>query len=290
MEYITSKTYQSWERIGKPYNKENKLDTMVKCKCDRCVNGVYAAGVENGRIKPHPAYGGVCLRCGGSGYLEKEVRLYTPHEYEVMERNRKAAKERNDAARREQMEREYAHKKEVWLETHGFAEDGTSYIITGDSYSIKDQLKEAGFKYDTVLLWHRATPDGYEDRVVKINVNDFFEFSAWGEGHYLTGAKEKVERLIAGAGAESKSEWVGEAGDHIKDLHVTLIKKHYFEGRFGITNVLTFKDDDENIYTWFTTTTFQKEVNDSFNIKATIKGHDEYKGIKTTTITRVREV
>lgn len=36
--------------------------------CDRCGgSGIYACRVENGQIIPHPAYGGVCLKCGGTG-------------------------------------------------------------------------------------------------------------------------------------------------------------------------------------------------------------------------------
>ena len=82
MEYFTADSYKNWERIGEPFtNSKGKLYTKVKCKCDRCHKGVYVTRVENGVPVPHPAYGGVCLKCGGDGYLMEEVRLYTEKEY-----------------------------------------------------------------------------------------------------------------------------------------------------------------------------------------------------------------
>ena len=186
------------------------------------------------------------------------------------------------------MEAEYDHKKAIWLETHGFAADGSSYIVTGDTYSIKDELKDAGFRFDPILLWHRASAEGYEDRVVKIKVDDFFDFSAWGDGHYRIGAKEKVQELLAKNEKPSISEWVGEIGDHIKNEKVTLKRKGSFSGRYGLTNVYTFENEIGSIYTWFTSTLLNKETGETFYIKGTIKKHDEYKGVKTTVLTRVK--
>jgi Zn-finger nucleic acid-binding protein len=87
--YYTAETYKNWERIGKPYDKGWKLYTKIKIPCPRCSGtGIYAIGVENGEIKPHPAYNGVCLQCGSLGYLEKEARLYTESEYNTMQKNK----------------------------------------------------------------------------------------------------------------------------------------------------------------------------------------------------------
>ena len=159
MEYYTSVSYQNWERIGSPFNKNGKLYTKVKEKCPRCGGtGIYAIGVENGYIKPHPAYGGVCLQCDGTGTLTKEVRLYTEKEFNQMQKNAVAAKEKKEAAREAKMKAEYNQNKINWLKNNEFNEDGFTFIITGESYSIKDQLKIDNFKYDIVLGWHRSYP------------------------------------------------------------------------------------------------------------------------------------
>ena len=286
MEFYTADTYKNWERLKEPYDKKGKLYTIVKTKCDRCTNGIYAVGVENGHIKPHPAYGGVCLKCGGRGFLTKEVRLYTEKEYNSMKKSAATAKAKKEQQRKEEMEREFDHKKEVWLATNGFSPEGITYVITGDSYSIKDELKNAGFKYDVVLRWHRASAEGYEDRVIKIDVNDVIEFSAWGEGHYKTGSKDIVDKLLLKDLPQENSEWIGTVGEKYPATKVTIVKKASFSGRFGLTNVFTFKDAEGNLLTWFTTKIIPFEIGTPLILKGTIKDHSEYKDVKNTVLTR----
>ena len=288
MEYFTSDSYKNFERIGEPFEKNGKLYTEVKDKCDRCVRGIYAIGVENGQIKPHPAFGGICLKCNGSGWLHKEVRLYTKAEYETMKRNNERVKARKEQEKKEKIEREFEDNKKKWLEKNGFAEDGTSYIITGDSYSIKEELKATGWKYDPILKWHKADPAGYEDRTVKINVEDCFAFSAWGEGKYLTTAKEFVDNLLNEAKEPSVSEWVGEVGERLKKIPVTLIGVYGFDGKYGYSQVIKFQDENGNTLTWFTAVHISVQVGDSCLLTGTVKKHDEYKGEKTTILTRCR--
>lgn len=289
MEYFVAETYKNYNRIGEPfYNKNGKLATIVRCKCDRCVKGVYAVGVENGHIKPHPAFNGVCLKCGGTGFLEEEVRLYTKAEYDAMQRNKERAKAKREQEREEKMKSEYADKKNAWLLKNGFSAEGETYIITGDSYSIKDELKAAGWHYDPILKWHKADPAGYKDRVIKVNVEDCFGFSAWGEGRYLPTAKNFIDNLLDKAKDKSNSEWVGEVGDRVKQLPVTLISIYGYDGRYGYSQIVKFKDENENIFTWFTAVKINIEIGDSCFLTGTIKKHDEYKGEKTTVLTRCK--
>ena len=288
MEYFTSDSYKNFERIGEPFEKNGKLYTEVKDKCDRCVRGVYAIGVENGQIKPHPAFGGICLKCNGSGWLRKEVRLYTKAEYETMKRNNERVKARKEQEKKEKIEREFEDNKKKWLEKNGFAEDGTSYIITGDSYSIKDELKAAGWKYDPILKWHKANPADYEDRVVKINVEDCFQISAWGDGRYLSTAKDFIENLLNEAKEPSASEWVGEVGERLKKIPVTLIGLFGYEGKYGYSQVVKFQDENGNAFTWFTATNIPVAIGDSCLLTGTVKKLDTYKDEKTTILTRCR--
>lgn len=49
-------------------DKNGSKHFVGEVTCDRCGgSGIYACRVENGQIIPHPAYGGVCLKCGGTG-------------------------------------------------------------------------------------------------------------------------------------------------------------------------------------------------------------------------------
>lgn len=288
MTYFTADTYKNYKRVGDPFTKNNKLYTKVECKCDRCSKGIYVIGVNNGQIVPHSAYGGICLKCNGKGILQKEVRLYTESEYNKMQKNNEIAKQRRAEAREKEMKESFEKNKVEWLEKNGFSTDGYTYIVTGDSFSIKDELKAAGFKYDHVLRWHRSTPEGYEDKIIKVKLEDVIEISAWGQGHYIEGAYDKIDHLINMSSPAPKSEWIGEVGKKINPIVVTLNKKSSFMGQFGLTNVFTFKDENECIYTWFTSTEKDIETGDKLTLEGTVKKHDEYKGVKTTILTRCK--
>lgn len=292
MEYYMADTYKNYKKIGEPfYNKNGKLATIAECKCDRCQKGIYVCRIENNQPVPHPAYGGVCLKCGGTGIIRKEVRLYTEKEYNTMKKSAEKAKAKKEAEREAKIKAEYAEKKAKWLEKNGFDAEGVTYIITGDSYSIKNELKAAGFKFDPVLLWHRASAEKYEDRVIKVTIDEVIEFSAWGEGHYKTEAKEIIEKKIAATQPQSSSNWVGEIGEKYTVLPATLIKKGEFLNRFGHSNIFTFVDEHENIFIWFTTKNLDDiAINDKIELIGTIKSHNEYKNTKSTILTRCKIV
>ena len=290
IKYVTAPSYKDWEQIGTPLVKEGKMYTKVKQVCDRCCHGVYVCRIENGQPVPHPAYGGVCLKCNGTGFVTKEVRLYTEAEAAKMEERNEAARIKKEAERRAKMEAEFEGNKKKWLEKNEFTKEGKTYVITGDSYSIKDDLKSSGFIYNPVLKWHKADPGDYGDRVVEINVDEVVEFSAWGEGHFRTGALDFVANKIAPpAEDEVPSEWIGTIGDKIAAT-VTLVRKGWCNNRFGGSNIYTFRDANGNEIVWFTSVLMDKEVGDTFNIKATVKAHNEYKGKKNTVISRAKVV
>ena len=289
MEYFVADSYKGYDRIGEPfYNESGNLVTKAKCKCDRCGGtGIYAIGVENGHIKPHPAYGGICLACGGEGHIYKTIRLYTEKEYESMQKNKVRAAEKREQEREEKIKAEFEEREAAWMVREGFNKDGYTYIVTGETFSIKDKLKEDGFRFNQVLMWHKdSIPEGYEDKVIKVHYSEVAEISAWGDGHYYSEAKDKIKKMTSPAEEVSTSEWI--EGDKISNLPVTFVKKSYFEGRFGITNILTFKDKRDNVIIWFTSTFQDIEVGQQYSISAKIKERKEYKGEKQTIITRAK--
>lgn len=288
MSYVTALSYRTAELVGSPYIKNNKPYTIIKQKCDRCVNGIYAVGVENGRIKPHPAYNGVCLKCNGVGYTKKEVRLYEEEEYNRIRERAEKQKERKEQERKEEQAKNFETNKANWLKSNGFSAEGWTYIYFEESYSIKEQLKEAGFRFDLVRLWHRDRPDGYEDKVISVFVDDIIEFAANGNGYYKTEAKAFINKKIAEVQGCDASGWVGAVGNTINIPSATFIKKGGFYGAYGWTNIYTFKDRDDNMYTWFSTVNLNFDIDEVVNIKGKVKNRDEYNGIKTTILTRCK--
>ena len=285
-EYTVAPSYRDWETIGTPLVENGKMYTKIKRKCDRCVNGVYVCRIENGMPVPHPNANGVCFQCGGTGYEVKKVRLYSVAEAEKMEKRNEEARIKRAIAAEAKIKAEYAQKRAKWIEDHGFSSNGVTYVITGDSYSIKDELKAAGFIFDYTLKWHKAeVPAEYADRVKEIKMDDIIDFSAWGEGHYKNGAADYIEKILVENSEDASSAWVGTKGDKI-DVTVTFVSKRGYQGRYGYSNVYTFKTMEGNLLTWFSTVEVKKEIGEKFELIATVKDHNEYKGIKSTIITR----
>ena len=288
-----AKSYEGYEYDEtKAYEKNGKMYVSARCKCDRCTKGVYVTRVENGQPVPHPAFGGVCLKCGGSGVITKEVRLYTDKEFEQMEKANIKAAEKREAAREQKMKAEYANKREKWLEENCFNENLTTFVyFPADSFEVKDSLKDAGFKFNRSLLWHIANiPEGYEDKVVEITLDQVAEIGAWGEGCYRPNARTFVDDMLKNCRPieESTSEWLFEEKERFYDYAVVLKSVRGMETRFGYTQLVKFEDANGNILQWWTAVEIKAEVDDQVLLTGTVKAHDEYKGVKSTTVTRCK--
>lgn len=187
------------------------------------------------------------------------------------------------------MEASFEKNRLKWLSEHEFNEDGNTFIISGETYSIKDDLKAAGFRYHPDLSWHKSQPVGYEDRLVKINIDEIAEKSAWGEYHFLSNIKSIIwKKTHAEDASTNSSEWIGEIGERVPALTVKLINKRVFQSRYGLQNIYTFETEKENILVWFTSCEINKEIDDWFPLTFKIKGHDIYKDRKQTVITRAK--
>ena len=288
-----AKSYEGYEYDEtKAYEKNGKMYVSARCKCDRCTKGVYVTRVENGQPIPHPAFGGVCLKCGGSGFITKEVRLYTDKEFEQMEKANAKAAEKREAAREQKMKAEYANKRAKWLEENGFNENLTTFVyFPADSFEVKDNLKDAGFRFSKILLWHIANiPEGYEDKVVEITLDKVAEIGAWGEGCYRPNARTFVDDMLKNCRPieESTSEWIFEEKERFYDYAVVLKSIRGMETRFGWTQLVKFEDANGNILQWWTAVEIKAEVGDQVLLTGTVKAHDEYKGVKSTTVTRCK--
>ena len=288
-----AKSYEGFEfDETKAYEKNGKMYVSARCKCDRCTKGVYVTRVENGQPIPHPAFGGVCLKCKGSGFITKEVRLYTDKEFEQMEKASIKAAKKREAAREQKMKAEYANKRAKWLEENGFNENLTTFVyFPVDSFEVKDSLKDAGFKFNRSLLWHIANiPEGYEDKVVEITLDQVAEIGAWGEGCYRPNARIFVDDMLKNCRPieESTSEWLFEEKERFYDYAVVLKFVRGMETRFGWTQLVKFEDANGNILQWWTAVEIKAEVGDQVLLTGTVKAHDEYKGVKSTTVTRCK--
>jgi len=183
---------------------------------------------------------------------------------------------------------DFSETRAKWLEEYGFSAEGKTYVISGDSYSIKDELKARGFKFDYTLKWHRSYPDDeYADRTVEIDLNDIAEINAYGKGHYKDGAAKFVNEKIAGPQAET--EFGEDIESKLLNKEVTFLSKFGFSNRFGWTNVYKFQCG-KVIYMWMTSITLTESLHtgDKVFLSGIVKSHTIYKGEHQTNLKRCK--
>ena len=181
--------------------------------------------------------------------------------------------------------------KTEWLAVNGFSEYGVTYLVLGNSYPIKDDLKEAGFKFSPLLRWHGGNcdfdlPEGCEYK--ELHYEDIF---TWDEESHTTfmkdGVREKID-LIFNPIVESNSQFVGEIGERLRDIPVRVRNIAGFDSAYGYKWVYTFEDENVNVYSWFTTSQQSVAVGMNCIVSGTVKAHVEYKKVFTTQLTRCK--
>lgn len=268
-------TYPAWsfwktDRNGSRYFTDNR--------CHRCGG--------RGRIACYGHVdGGICFACGGSGKATNPdvMKVLTPEHAEALRIKREAAAEKRQAAHTAEL----IATRSARLAKAGFAQEGTEYVIyraVGNTYKVKDELKAADCRYNPTVGWCAAHPV------------DGFEFQRLTEDEVLADklritwkGKEEVESLFTEnkvAAEESCSEWQGEVGEAI-ELTAEITFCYVSENRFGVSYMYALRDANGNAYRW--STQKKHDVGSIVSGRAQVKDHDEYKGVKQTVITRVKE-
>ena len=179
--------------------------------------------------------------------------------------------------------------KEMWLEKNGFSPDGFTYSVWGDdTYSIKEWLKEQGFKFSPLLKWHSPVP-------VDVPVGyglicfAFDELYKWEEENKNAYYFEKAEMLISKrfkeAEGPSLSEYMGEIGERFRALSAVFKSSRGFSGMYGWTYIHTFQIG-HNVLVWFTQKELDLEKGQPILLSGTVKKHEEFREVKTTQLSR----
>ena len=244
----------------------------------------------------------VCRKCGGTGYIlgyehidgarcwkcnatgkEKpyQWKEYTPEYSKVLETRRRAkliAKSHDENLKN--------------FKKWGFSEDGKTYIVLGDTFSIKDSLKSSGAKFNDSLGWHFAEPNDQFD-LLEISIAEVAEQTDLGMWQLLPYVelfpmiKKRKEDLLP----KSNSEYIGTIGDTITTT-ATLTAVHTFATHFSYYGetvyVLKFTDKLGNILVWKTSSPPDFEEGKVYELRGKIKDHSEYKGEKQTVLQRCK--
>lgn len=94
-----------------------------------------------------------------------------------------------------------------------------------------------------------------------------------------TGYKAEQEK------AKAESDWIGQ----IKKREVyefTVVGMSTTQGYYGTTFIYRFIEGSGNRVTWFSSKNAELKTGETYKVKATVKKHDTYKGMKQTIVTR----
>lgn len=262
-------------------------------KCDRCSgHGIIISRVENGQMIPIPVDGGVCYKCGGSGVVSKWVKAYTEKEYERYVKTQERARERRiekEKAKLAELDTKSEENKANVLKKLGL-ENGVIYLVAGNTYEIKDELKERGARFNPALNWYftkeTEVPEGYG--LAEVKVDDVYDwFPRVKRLELKKNAKEVAAAARISAMPESKSEWVGNEKERLRSLEVVLTGARNFSSFYGDSTLYTF-DYNDNKLIWFTASVPKVEmiVGHSYLLTGTVKKHDERDGVKQTQLNR----
>ena len=235
-------------------------------------------------------YGRPCFKCNGTGKrITKRVER-TP-EYEKILADKRLERERKQAPEKN---------RQLFSRYHLNDDDGSAYIVLGNTYPIKDELKEKGAHYNPVLGWY-FDHDTYDYPVERIEKNYFMDLADndmyelnWNK------AKEVVDKIKSNYKEKNEpikikrnpvSKWIGEVGQKITE-NVSLKKSHAFISSFtgDVMCVYTFETELEDLLVWITSERSDLEEGQAYEITGRIKEHSEFRGEKQTVLTRCKYI
>ena len=265
----------------------NGTTIFVDCTCDRCGGGgiiPYYRHVDNG----------VCFKCGGSGVgSNTEIKIYTP-EYGAKLKAQRAAREQ---AKLEKLIAESADWNKEWMESEGFNIEGITFLILGNTYEIKEELKARGAKYNDMLGWHMANAEGYD--AVPLSIDQVTKYTQIGRLYYINYVdgiemvkklKDDGEQALKAKNGEHISEYVGTVGER-REFVCKLVGHFTYESHYSfygeLNHIYKFADENGDIIVWNTTAGVE-EGKPEYRFKATIKEHSQYRGEKQTVVSRAK--
>ena len=274
---------------------EDTRKAYIEEKCDRCGGlGFIVSRVENDQYIPIPVDGGVCYKCNGEKVIRKWVKAYTEEEMDKylasQERARERKAEKAEQERQEKLNKSKENQEELLAKWGYDVENPLIWLVGGgNTYAIKDQLKEAGCKFNPSFGWYNTNafdvPSGYG--LVSINFYDVYTWFPLSERFELKdNAKEIADAAKVTLEPESHSEYIGEIKERLRDLQVTLTAIHSFDGFYGTSTMYIFQKD-EDVLVWTTSSCkYELEIGEHILLTGTVKDHKLYKNIKQTILSR----
>lgn len=187
------------------------------------------------------------------------------------------------------------------INAYGFEPSSSMYATWKYILDIYKDTKEIDIEAAKAIDWVKSLSDdsitsSYLFNLKQIIDADYCTYRHFGLLASLipTYRKEVSKRLVIEC--DSNSNYVGNVGDKLS-LTLTYNKSISYESQYGTGYFHFFFDADGNVFKWSTNKGMTIRINDrtysldqgaTVKISGTIKGHEEYKGMKQTIITRCK--
>lgn len=163
-----------------------------------------------------------------------------------------------------------------------------------------DQLTKDGFKVEqrdvslasTAVAWAKMQIHSNNDflyNIARIASNETLDQRAIGYAAAIIPAFYRAQEQEEKKSTEPKHEstHLGAVGQKMTFPNLTVKKVLHFDGMYGVTHMVSMRDQLGNVIIW-KTSTWQDwmEEGSVVTLKATVKEHNDYKGTKQTVITR----
>lgn len=101
---------------------------------------------------------------------------------------------------------------------------------------------------------------------------------------------QRAKSRAAEAAAAVDSEYVGTVGKRQTFAGLKVIFSRVFDSYYGERQLIKFVDAAGNILVWWNTGSANPKIDEMYDVTGTPKTHDEYEGVKQTTLTRCKLV
>ena len=145
-----------------------------------------------------------------------------------------------------------------------------------------------------VIEWAKNLSTTSNDYLYNLGVSARLGFVEYKTATLMTSAVEAYRREVEKVEYEKKerkeSNFIGNVGDRVVVKGVKQTFKLVTEGMYGTKTLVKFEQvETGNVLIWWASGNQDWESDEPFDIKATVKAHEDYKGVKQTTILRVVE-
>lgn len=287
--YRVADSYMDMKIVSDVYtNNKGKTYVIVEGPCHRCGG--------SGKYGPLVVNNGICFSCNGSGKERKEVRAYTPKEYNKYENARIDAIAKKEKERRlkeeDRIKNEEQYRHKIALE-RGFGENDCIYVVYGgDTYSIRGEIKKLGGKFNYDFGWYFSAPvDGLPEgfHLCEVPFADVYEYDPLQDvANLKEDVKNIIKKKIFALLPPSNTEYYpAETKERLRNLLVQVSNiKTIGSEMYGFTNIYTFTLD-KYVFVWMTSTSHSElKIGSSVFLTGTIKKFDDFEGTHQTYLSR----